>query len=313
MNAKARHNKRPQQAERVPKREPMPAIPLHQQTIKEPIRVKQTIQSELQLITPAVASNWLSTVNTKNRHLSQDRVTRLASDMKSGKWVGQNGETIKFDTTGRMADGQHRCAACVESGAAFESLVVHGVPAEAYSTIDIGKSKTTSDFLHPFGVKNSYTVAATAKLLTMWRNGDLGELKNGAKYPTTPEILKTVADHPGIAESASFVAGHSHSLRGLIPPSYATFIHYVASQTHHNALVCAFLERLGTGLNMTPTDPAYQLRRVLLANRSSKRKLGTQIVLAMLIYCWNYTLKEKPLSDLRVYRFTSEPFPTLEG
>ena len=239
------------------------------------------MKTEFATITPAIAAGWLETCNTRNRSIRRAHVTRLARDMKDGKWVGDNGEAVRFDTHGRLVDGQHRLTACVESGTAITSLVVRDVPDSAYSTINIGRGKSVADFLHPEGHKNAIHLAATAKLVTMWMQDNLPYMRDGSKFPTTPEVLETLANNPGISDSVSFVVGISQ-LKRLLTPSFGSFLHYVATQTHNNALVSAFLERVANGLSMTPTDPAYQLRKVLLTRRGSQRKAGQVEILAIL-------------------------------
>lgn len=65
--------------------------------------------------------------NTRNpRKVSRSVVRQYATDMRSGNWR-VNGETIVIDRDGNMKNGQHRCLACIESGCAFETLLVYGV------------------------------------------------------------------------------------------------------------------------------------------------------------------------------------------
>ena len=92
-------------------------------------------KTEFQEITPATAKAWLEEHNTKNRTIKKAHVARLAADMKQGRWVGENGESIKFDVDGRLADGQHRLAACVASGVTITSLVVRDIPTDSYGRL----------------------------------------------------------------------------------------------------------------------------------------------------------------------------------
>ena len=50
----------------------------------------------------------------KQRNRRRDTVTAYAEDMAAGRWK-ENGETIKFDSEGRLIDGQHRLAAVVKA------------------------------------------------------------------------------------------------------------------------------------------------------------------------------------------------------
>lgn len=50
--------------------------------------------------------------------------------MRNGNWKA-NGEAIKFSSTGRLLDGQHRLRACVKEQVPFTTLVIRGLEDEA--------------------------------------------------------------------------------------------------------------------------------------------------------------------------------------
>jgi hypothetical protein len=62
-------------------------------------------------VDPATAESWLAK-NPNNRNLRVPVVQSYARDMVSGNWM-LNGETIKFDQSGKLIDGQHRLSAVV--------------------------------------------------------------------------------------------------------------------------------------------------------------------------------------------------------
>jgi hypothetical protein len=112
-------------------------------------------------ITPDLAKSWLL-LNARNRPLRRGHVTRLANQMKRGEWQ-LTGETIKFDTSGNLIDGQHRLAAVVESGCEIQCLVVHGLYGGAQDVIDTGRPRSVSDQLRLNGVDGAGELAGTAR------------------------------------------------------------------------------------------------------------------------------------------------------
>lgn len=125
-------------------------------------------------VTPELAMKWLDETNTKNRKVRQAHVDNMASDMLAGKWRGKNGEAIRFDTDGRLVDGQHRLYACIQAELPFDTLLVIGVDPEDYNSIGIGARKSFGDFLGPVhGEKNVALYAATVRLVFAWRSGNL--------------------------------------------------------------------------------------------------------------------------------------------
>lgn len=98
---------------------------------------------KLETITPKKAKEWLEKRNTYNRAMRPSWVATLVGYIKAGKWK-MTGDSIKFAKDGTLLDGQHRLAACVESGVAIQSLVVYGLEEDMYAWLDQGKPRTLS-------------------------------------------------------------------------------------------------------------------------------------------------------------------------
>lgn len=263
-------------------------------------------------VTPELATKWLDEININNRTIRQDYVDRMASDMAEGRWMGRNGEALRFDTKGRLVDGQHRCWACVVAKTPFETLAVYDVAPEAYSTIGIGAKKSLADFLGPMsGEKNVHNLAATLRIIFMWRTGNLGNLKDSRRLPTISQLEELLRDEPGIRDTVQRICSCSQ-LKKLFNLTFACLIHYAGTMSGHPATVEAFLERLGSGIGLTDTDPAYHLRKFLLAQRSpvpGHRRVGQQYILALAIKAWNATKNNEPMQ--RLVLKVNEDFPTL--
>jgi len=99
-----------------------------------------------ELITPAIAMDWLDNANTSNRSVSEAHVQRLARDMASGEWKLTH-EGIAFDPSGILIDGQHRLWAVVLSETPVEMHVWRNVTRDALMAIDCGKARTLRDML----------------------------------------------------------------------------------------------------------------------------------------------------------------------
>lgn len=266
------------------------------------------------IITPDIARQWLAECNKGNRHVREDHVLRLACDMLEDKWVGRNGEAIRFDTEGRLVDGQHRLLACIQAEKEFESLVVYGVDKDAYATIGIGVKKSLADFLGPLdGEKNTALLSSTVRLVYAWKSGLLGKSnKDGQSFPSIAKLRETLASNPKIRESVNHTACKFNGLRRLLPPTYVALLHYAACQQDREYLADSMLDRLQTGLGLSQTDPVYHLRRFLLAQQSPRpghRRAAKEYTLALLIKTWNAVKAEKPMGALTLRM--DEKFPEL--
>lgn len=260
-------------------------------------------------ISPEVAAHWLETFNAYNRSLRRGHIARLTRDMQDGMWQGLNAETICFDTQGRLIDGQHRLSACVNSGIPIISLVVRGVPDDCYMTKGIGAKKHLADFLHPEGHKNALLLASTARIVALWMDGNLHQIKNDAVYPTVARQNEIVQIYPELQEVVDWVASKK-GVRDILTPTFACLICFAGRLTRNGPLALAFLERLAMGAGVFDNEPVFHLRKFLLANKSSKRRFQQPHILALLIKTWNATLEERQMRALQLR--TDEAFPVLE-
>jgi hypothetical protein len=105
------------------------------------IAVQRT--AKFMIVTPEMAKKWLGE-NRENRRKRGWWVQALVSAINRGEWITTH-QGIAFTTSGRLADGQHRLEAIVESGVALEMLVVTGLGEDCFKVIDNGVKRTISD------------------------------------------------------------------------------------------------------------------------------------------------------------------------
>lgn len=97
-------------------------------------------------ITPDIAQEMLST-SQGNRILRNWYVNQLAAAMKRGEWrVTSQG--IGFDVNGHLRDAHHRLHACIRADTPFPSVVVMGMPSNAYEVTDVGLLRSYADRLN---------------------------------------------------------------------------------------------------------------------------------------------------------------------
>lgn len=98
---------------------------------------------QILLVTPSMAEAWLK-LNVGNRRSRRWWAEALAAAMRRGEWKATH-QGIAFATSGKLIDGQHRLMAILKSGISQSMLVVHDVPDEAFSVMDIGVKRSISD------------------------------------------------------------------------------------------------------------------------------------------------------------------------
>lgn len=118
----------------------------------------------VETITPEMAAEWL-TLNMVNRRIEPKRVEAYAYDMREGAWQ-LNGEAIRFNTTGKLIDGQHRLSAIASAGIPVTMVVMRDV-SDDVSIYDRGRVRSTADAMIIDGMDKAIannTTAAVAKL-----------------------------------------------------------------------------------------------------------------------------------------------------
>ncbi len=247
------------------------------------------------LVTPALATRWIKNSNSKNRNVRQSHVDRLARDMATGRWHC-NGESIKFDLTGRMYDGQHRCLACIQSKTSIRTLVCTSMPEDGFSTVDIGAGKIYADHLSPHDEMHSTLLAATVRWVSILiQNGQIW--KDSNLNPTVSEMEVVLKCFPSIRDSVSFTA--KKRILG-IRPSLTALLHFVACRNGEQDLVEVFIERCLIGEGLYKSDPEFLLRAFLLSNAQAIRKAQPDHIKQLFIKTWAHARAMKKMNVLRI-------------
>ena len=102
------------------------------------------MKTELKVITPKQAQQWLSESNINNRRLSEKTVTLYAREISAGRWA-LNHQGIAFYKDGSLADGQHRLAAIVRANKDVSILVTTELEKDSYAGIDALRPRSLID------------------------------------------------------------------------------------------------------------------------------------------------------------------------
>lgn len=186
------------------------------------------------ILSAEAAAILLKNHNFKNRGLKKHQKQFLQGQIDSGKFV-YNGETIIVGDNGQILNGQHRLAACVATGKPIEVLMVFGVPAAAFVTVDQGARRGGADVLCIEGHKNCNALAGALRQIDNYYKGAIG--KAHASGPAGKEgrgdnsfTLELLSRYPGVEASVFKMKGIRIS-----PPSVAIALHYLFTQVDKDA------------------------------------------------------------------------------
>lgn len=263
---------------------------------------KPGVHSIVADLTPSIAAVLLER-NPANRKVKWSKVQDYAKDMKHGSWKF-NGEPIIIADDGLLNDGQHRCAAVVESNVTIPALMVFGVDRGTRDTLDQGVARTSGDYLSIHGHTQTNNLAAVAKAVWQWRT--YGFIATGGRHsPTRSEVLATVEDNPGIVKSFQFV--DRKNTRTMGSPSIMAFAHFAIKVVAGEIAANYFFDALIDGTNLKAGDPILTVRNRLIVDRRSLRP-GDRAEL--LFRAWN----AHRLGQTRVlFRLSGGELPLLEA
>lgn len=257
-------------------------------------------------LTPELAVELLER-NGLNRPLNEQHVSRIARQIKSGKWRF-NGDSIKIADTEDILDGQHRLWAVIEAKQAVETVIVYGIAREAFSTIDtLRKPRSGSDVLALNGAhRYRPAIAGGITWLLRYRRGILTEYSSPKNRIENSDIEECYVNNGGIVQAAE----RASKLRRIANPALMTFLYYII--VNRNAEIAERMMRTleypsAVGID----DPFFCLRSYFLSDHQ-KAKMPL-VTIALTIKAANAAVNNQKIKVLnwRNQGERPEPFPEL--
>lgn len=241
-----------------------------------PASVVHGITFTVETVTPDMAAAWL-TRNEKNRNLNTNYVETLAADMLAGRFPF-TGDAIRFDTTDRLIDGQHRLAAIVLTGVPVTIAVMRGLPPEAQESMDIGRSRTISDRLKMQGVSNTALRAGIARVVLGYEQG-CALTVTAPKGVSTSHVIAYVANND---LDYGVLVGDTARRARIGTPSTVGAAAEIAYRHDPDGARRFFEDQLIGGLGLTVGEPALLLRNRMLATTTRDKRERAEMFWLML-------------------------------
>lgn len=256
------------------------------------------MQTTLETITPALALEYLKH-NTKNRVLVERRSRELAAQMKDGAWK-QAGDTISFDTTGALIDGQHRLYAVILSGVSISVLVIRGLDPDAFMVKDNGAKRSAGDVLTILGKPSGTRLAAAAKVFYGLCEGFPGSIVNKSYNRLThPQVVEVVEAVPGLQDRIRLFHRKDFTAVRAGPCAVYSGIAEATFQADPES-ARIFWDGVIHGTGLAAGDPALTLRNKMLREKHSDMKPQHWQWAGWIIAAWNAHQAGTSLSRLLV-------------
>jgi hypothetical protein len=287
--------------------------------IKEPdtlprvggISIAELLERDGVFVDRAKAQAWLKTYNKQNRDLKPGRLARYTRDMTNDMWLPE-GEPIRFDEDGRLADGQHRLEALIRASIQREQrglsgeewglkfLVLTDLPRETRLVSGTGAPKSLLDAaLIADGTKYASNVVPIGNRVYNWLHGQNPVPTSSNRITLTElEFAEFYAKHTGEINRSAYWGGHLKQ-RLKVSALAMGFGHYLITEAaaEHTErtdvdVPSLFFHSLSTGAELIERHPAKTLRETY-ATRRDNHTLTTEIALALLLRAWNAFAEER--------------------
>lgn len=276
----------------------------------KPIRMRSGVRTNVVTITPSVAESYLK-MNIGNRPKKSMHVDFLAKEMREGRWMF-NGDAIRIADDGRVLDGQHRLQAIVDSGTEQKTVLVTGLEADVFPTIDTGRPRSAGDALAISGHGNVNAIAAVCRLIVSsdYFSGEWDGQNAKGKMPHI-KILEAAKNVEGIEASVNFAKSAQMELwRRSLGPSPCAFVllwlHKIAPD-----FVDEFIEEVEGTASLVAKSPASLLHRKFATQFSLSKGNNydlTRIKMAHVFRAWNAMRGGEKIK--RITWTPSQKFPT---
>lgn len=256
---------------------------------------------EVVTITPEEALIMLDNFNGLNRPVNWDTVKFYEDQMRRNLWQ-INGEAVIISDEGELLNGQHRLFACVEANKAFKTILVKGIPKEAFKTIDTGKKRTAGDVI-AIAAKSAgeaswhaTTVASAAGICVEYQRGWLKKKGAGGAKVSSQEKLSFVEKNPDLIEWVTLARNKKRS----VIKGHASIIAAICYLGHkkYEMKAKAFLHSVLSGENLEAKSPMLALQNKFLEN--SRLRMHRWEKITYTIVAWNKWVNNEKIIILKL-------------
>jgi hypothetical protein len=144
------------------------------------------------LVTPQLARQWLDNARL-NRLISRIHVNALKAEYLSGRFVPEQA-AIRFDTYGRLWDGQHRLTALIEAGVSVYMYIEENCSEAVVNSHGLTRGRSIEDQLRIDGMepRNSRFLASLGRMLQTRRTIGCLYLQHNASTISIGQVMENI-------------------------------------------------------------------------------------------------------------------------
>lgn len=258
-----------------------------------------TANRKLILLDPWDCKEIIETRNKQNRSLRRNVVIKIKTDIEQGRYLPTH-QSIAFDETGNLQDGQHRIQAIALAEIPVKSWVQFNQPQDYFKVLDSGTARMVSDNLNHEGVPRPSIVAAGMKNAILYQRWPDRTWTN-MPMPSSSEIFDLYQENSQLIDNISLECLNANKKCKLLNKTALFAISYLLiGYGYTEAQVFTFCDCMASGVNLDETSPILAYRNFLVnSNKSFKSCQLQQFSLNCMIKVWNYTLTNQRLKQFK--------------
>jgi len=263
----------------------------------------------IETISVEQAKIMLEDIIEGQRKLRETAISRLAEEMRMGRFMLSSDAVLLIKE--KLANGQHRLAAVVQSGLSQQFLVMRTRNENLFEILDCGVPRNVADVLAYNGFDYPKYKAAIAKLIISYDKGILTRLGHSAtKYPkllVRGEIIEYARLHnDSFSKTAQFVDG-LYKKHKILAPSLAGALIEIANRKYPRKGM-EFMEKVYSGGSID--DAAFDMRERLIQLSITKTiHLPRSYMFALLIKSFMLYVNGKRAHIIKIAE--GEEYPTI--
>lgn len=245
----------------------------------------------LELVTPAIAEQWLANPYPGQRTMRDNHVLRLASDMEEGNF-NISPDAILL-VKGLLANGQHRLQGVVLSGVSCWFIVMRTDDEKVFWITDDGSPRHLRDYVKPMGVNYASDISSCASLVLQYDQGALcPHGVNHRRTATRSTLLAYVEKHRDALEEDSATVRTFYGATRVLAPSVGAALLHLLNRGGAGAKGLEFVRGVYYGDRQ---DASYDVRERLLKGARKGARMDRSHVFGLLIKAYRcYTNGTRP-------------------
>lgn len=245
-------------------------------------------------VTPELAQEFINASFQNGQIRNRRALESFASQMRNGEWDESNPKPMIWSASGKLLDGNHRCAALIKAGVPLEFHMAYDRPESLFDILGAESPRAPGQVI---AIKNGINCTDGKEVCAILAR--VYKYMNNINFYTQPIDLRTLEalfDEYREAVLYFLPIARAKPFATWLPQTVSVAYLVLMEKLHNRELVEEFFRSIQTG--DCPKDSAIWVGRESIISKATQKKAAgrTKVDLldsaAILVRTWNYWLKK---------------------